>query len=480
MGSLGRSVVGVGLLVGSVAGAQTPFCERQFYPEELREDVETIRRAIHYLHPDAYRYLPKAALDQRVDSLCAALSVPTTTTEFMLMLGPVVQALGDAHTFVDLPTATAERLHRTTPLLPLRIRVMNGQGYIEEELMGFRSIPSGQRIRSIDGISMERMLSELGALVRTDGHDDIFVTRMVERDFMYLHALRYGHRPQHTIEHEAKDGTVTSTVLRSLTGEEIASSYRPATARLRPWRLEPFGDEQAAWITCRTLDADTLQAYDIDATRMVDMFLQEVRSKELRTLVIDVRGAGGADLGMAEALFSMIGTEPYRVVREIAMRQPGSLPDGGPVDYASLDAASVPEGDRAITIPADDPRLAMTPPYSKAFLGKVYVVCDGLTRDAGAAFVMLAKRSGRARIVGEEVGSNSQSFCGGRQAIVTLPRTKLRLHVPLARFVPEGRGDGPADRGELPHHPVEQQVAGLAIGRDTVKASLLELIREMQ
>ncbi|MBK8612262.1 MAG: hypothetical protein IPN85_02040 [Flavobacteriales bacterium] len=472
--------MGVGFLVGSVAWAQTPLNERRFYPEELREDVETIRRAVHHLHPDAYRYLPKAALDQRFDSLGAALSVPTTTTEFMLMVGPVVQALGDAHTFVDLPVATAERLHQTTPLLPLKIRVIHGQAYIEEELMGFRSIPSGQRIRSIDGVPMERLLSELGALVRTDGHDEIFVTRTVERDFLHLHALQYGHRPQHIVEHEAKDGTVTSTVLRSLTGEEISSSYRPATARLRPWRLEPFGDEHAAWITCRTLDADTLRAYDIDATRMVELFLQEVRSKDLRTLVIDVRGAGGADLGMAEALFSMIGTSPYRVVREIAMRQPGSLPDGGSVDYASLDATSVPESDRAITIPADDPRLAMTPPYSKAFLGKVYVVCDGLTRDAGAAFVMLAKRSGRARIVGEEVGSNSQSFCGGREALVTLPRTKLRLHIPLARFVPEGHGDGPVDHGELPHHPVEQQVSGLAIGRDTVKASLLDLIRELQ
>ncbi|MCC7502017.1 MAG: hypothetical protein IT229_05790, partial [Flavobacteriales bacterium] len=349
----------MGFLIGSVALAQTPLNERRFYPEELREDVETIRRAVHHLHPDAYRYLPKAALDQRFDSLLAALAVPATTTEFLLMLGPVVQTLGDAHTFLDLPKATVERLHQGTPLLPLKIRVVHGQAYLEEELMGFRSIPSGQRIRSIDGIPMERMLSELGALVRTDGYDEVFVIRQIERDFLHLHALLYGYRPQHTIEHEAKDGALTSTIMRSLTGEEIASSYRPATARLRPWRLEPFGDEHAAWITCRSLDADTLRAYDIDAARMVDLFLQEVRSSDLRTLVIDVRGAGGADLGMAEALFSMIGTSPYRVVSEIAMRQPGSLPDGAPLDYASIEVSSIAESDRAMKIPAEDPRLAM-------------------------------------------------------------------------------------------------------------------------
>ena len=80
MGRIGWSLIGVGFLFGSVALAQTPLNERRFYPEELREDVETIRRAVHHLHPDAYRYLPKAALDLRFDSLEAALSVPVTTT----------------------------------------------------------------------------------------------------------------------------------------------------------------------------------------------------------------------------------------------------------------------------------------------------------------------------------------------------------------------------------------------------------------
>jgi hypothetical protein len=200
----------------------------------------------------------------------------------------------------------------------------------------------------------------------------------------------------------------------------------------------------------------------------------------VRTLVIDVRGAAGADLGMAELAFSMIAKEPYRVVKEITMRQPEGYAEGRVPMYASVGERSLPESDRATSVPADDPRLALTKPYEKAFAGKVYVVCDGLTRDAGAALVMLARRSGRARIVGEEVGSNSMSFCGGREVVITTPRSKLRLHVPSTRFVPEGQGDGPADHGELPHHTVEQQPWGLAKGRDTVRSALMEMIRELQ
>jgi len=460
--------------------AQSGALDRRFYPEELREDLEAVRNAVHHLHPDPYRFTSKALLDQRFDSVSAALAVPITATEYQRALAPLLRSVGDAHLRTTLPSDQEQLLRHATPLLPVSVRVIEGALYMEEELMGFRSIPPGNRVRRINGIPSERILAELGAFITTDGANEAYVERIVERDFMRLLALRYGTPMQYTIEHSGTDGVLRTNVLRALTGEEMARSYRPATAPLRPWRMEAFEEEHTGWITLRTLERDSLNAEGIDPARLLDQFLQEVRSRELRTLVIDVRGAGGADLGMAELVFSLVAKEPYRVVREISMRQPeGSVEGPAPV-YASVNDRSLPEGDRAIRIASDDPRLAFTKPYDKAFQGKVYVVCDGLTRDAGAAFVMLAKRSGRARIVGEEVGSNSRSFCGGREVIIVTPRSRMQLHVPLSRFVPEGQGDGPAEHGERPHHTVSQQPWGLVKGRDTVKSSLLEMIRELQ
>ena len=116
----------------------------------------------------------------------------------------------------------------------------------------------------------------------------------------------------------------------------------------------------------------------------------------------------------------------------------------------------------------------------KAFGGKVYVVCDGATRDAAAAFVMLAKRQGRARIVGEEVGTNASSFTGGRELVVTLPNSNVRLCIPLVRYLPDGAPAGPMDHGEQPHYAVQPVAGGIAKGRDTVRTSLLVTIRELR
>ena len=84
--------------------------------------------------------------------------------------------------------------------------------------------------------------------------------------------------------------------------------------------------------------------------------------------------------------------------------------------------------------------------------------------------VMLAKRSGRARVIGEEVGTNAFSFTGGRELLVTLPNSGVRFTVPLIRYVPDGNCSGPVDHGEQPNYVVEQRPEGLARGRDTIRA----------
>ena len=116
----------------------------------------------------------------------------------------------------------------------------------------------------------------------------------------------------------------------------------------------------------------------------------------------------------------------------------------------------------------------------RAFQGKVYVICDGLTRDAASYVVMMARRNRRARIVGEETGSNAFGSTGGAEWVVTGTGSGMRFHIPLLKYVPAGRGEGPMDRGEQPDHPAYQVPRGLAKGYDSIKASLLELISELE
>jgi hypothetical protein len=185
--------------------------------------------------------------------------------------------------------------------------------------------------------------------------------------------------------------------------------------------------------------------------------------------VVDLRGAGGHDMGFAEQVFAALALQPFRM-GAVQVKEPG--PTDHPQLYAYLSGAATRSSS---AIAQGDLRE----PMPKAYQGKVYVLCDGLTRGTAAAFVMAARRTGRARIFGEETGSNAHAFTSAPELLVTLPNAQVQVHVPLVRMIPEGTPAGPLDRGEVPNHLLTTDPRSLAMGQDGMKRSLLRLIREL-
>jgi hypothetical protein len=261
-------------------------------------------------------------------------------------------------------------------------------------------------------------------------------------------------------------------------------SRKPNGMALLPWRVFWDAESEAVWFTLRTLDLDSLEHAAVQPDKFIAAMLREARRNKARTLVLDVRGAGGRDLAAAEMVFAAIAKEPFRVIQGMTVRTIDPVdvpvPEMPLVHLEMVRDQFVPGPNNVSHLRPDDHRLQPLPEVKRAFHGKVYVVCDGATQDAGAALVMMAKRTNRARVVGEEVGTNALSFTGGRELVTLLSHSGLELRVPLVRYVPEGMPSGPLDHGELPHHEVEQQSWGIAKGRDTVREALLEFIRELR
>jgi hypothetical protein len=183
-------------------------------------------------------------------------------------------------------------------------------------------------------------------------------------------------------------------------------------------------------------------------------------------------------------LFAHIAKEPFKATRQVVMRTPIPPPfaayaqqDAYQSEAQSVGVRSGTQGSRSL--PENDKRVRTWRPVPKAFGGNVYIVGDGMTTDAAAALVALVKRTGRGRFVGEETGTVSIGPTGGAPLVFTAPNTGIRVNVPLFRYVLDGTPDGPFDHGEQPRHTIEQRPSAIAKGRDTVRESLLELLREI-
>ncbi len=454
------------------------------YPEKLRDDVEFLRTAIHRVHPDPYRYITRVALDRMLDSLRDGLRVPLDRSEFLLHLLPAVHALKDAHVQLDLPEEQMGRLLMDTPVMPLRVKLLSGGLYVEEELKGFRSLPIGAHITAINGRPTDDIVAAIARHVPVDGENVTLRQRTIERDLPWLYRRHVEATTEFKVRFVDGEGREATQVIFAMTGSEMARTQKGWGPDLAAWRAYWDAESEAEWVTMRTLDLDVLESDGVQPERFLAAVLKECRRNKARTLVLDLRGADGRDLAAAELVFAAVAVQPFRVVQGMSVRTPEvDLPplSGIPADH--LEAISmqfVPGANRTSNLRADDPRLQPLTPQKKAFAGKLYVVCDGGTRDAPAALVMMAKRSGRARVVGEEVGTNASSFTGGREFRALLPTSGLELRIPLVRYVPDGMPGGPLAHGERPHHTVEQQAGGIPQGGDTVREALLEMIRELR
>lgn len=458
--------------------------DRTYYPEELREDLELLRTTIHEAHADPYRYVSRAELDRLFDRLRDGLGTTLSVSSFIDSVEVVLRAIGDGHTSCELPLEDAARLERRIPIMPMELSVIDGGLYVRRDKMDFRSIAPGSRVLSIDGIAAEEIIRTLMDEAICDGRSKNGALRLVENDFAILHGMRFGFRTEHKLVCENVHGVLEQVVVHSLTGEEMAAT-RPSQEELLPWRVTFHEDRSLAWVEMKTLDAMALADADQRPEKFLGELLRELEKKEVGILVLDLRGAAGVDLGMAEQVFALVAQKPFRVVQSMAVRSitvPTWYRRAVPLDdfYASAGGRFALEEAGLYVLHPNDERLKDLPASYRRFEGGVYVLQDGLTREAAAAVGILAKRSGRGKLLGEEAGTNSFSYCGGRELLITAPNTGVRFTVPLIRYVFDGAASGPNELGELPDITLQPDAGSLVTGEDGIRKAALTVIEGLR
>jgi len=472
-------------VVSLVGVGQTSTLDHRYYPEELHEDLQVLRKTIEQSHPDPFRYHTKAEMDLLFQSVDTTLRDPMTAEAFISKVMPVLRAIGDGNTTLAIPQAFASLYAHSLPMIPITVGVLDGKLYVDQELKGFRSLPPGSELLRINGRQASKILGKLRASQVPEGEDTTRMDRQIEAAFPELYLRFVESADVFNIEYKAPDGTLGTKTIHSMTRDEMTQSMGQRGFNLRSWRMEELGDVHTGWLTLGSLDRKALEKEGIAPEKFLNSVRTALRKDGLSTLVIDLRGAGGEDTGLADQVFSLIANSPYRLFKTMSVRS-GNIPDSykyaqpAPEFYASLGVDFMPELNGRMSLKTDDPRLRMIAPDKDAFKGTVYVLCDGGTIDAAAALVMLAKRSHRAKLVGGETGSNATSYCGGQVLQLTLPRTNCVLKVPLVRFVPDGDPGTATSRGEMPDHVVPQLPSGLADGTDVVRNALIQLIGELQ
>jgi C-terminal processing protease CtpA/Prc len=233
-------------------------------------------------------------------------------------------------------------------------------------------------------------------------------------------------------------------------------------------------------LTIRTFGGGYKQA-GISYPEFLKNAFTQFHEKNIKNLVIDLRGNGGGRDEYGKMLFAYLTDSPFQYYKHLEVKQN---------KHSFWPYTNVPEGEKELApaikknnrgtydvVESRHPNLGIQQPLKPTFKGNVFILIDGRSFSATGECTSLIHFYKKARFVGEECGSGYYGNTSGFIVLLSLPNTQVRIRIPMVKYAMAVSGY-PPDRGIIPDYPVVPKMSDLLNGRDTEMEFVLELIKE--
>lgn len=473
-----RSPAGKVSLPMSLAGTT-----RKFSPAQLAEDFQITRRALEQGHIGIYRYTSKAVMDGVFDRMAMSLDKPMDALEFYRLMAATVAAIKCGHTGVELPTNIREEIHTQTPLLPVRVRILDKKVFVFRDFSSPNGDLAGGEIRSVNGVQASQIVETM--LAATPGDGDAQTSRP-----LHIGGWRFA---EHLVTLLGLTSPYDLAIFdRRMNSEKTVTVNGVALPKLREaWRARYPQDQPSArgadlaYHDGGRIAVMTIRNFEgfADAGRQqrLEAFLgeafQEFQAKRTPTLIIDLRNNGGGYDHLGALLLAYLVDKPFKHYEDIVM-------NNRTFDFLTYAVGNATIQESFLEKKADGryhltghPTWGTRQPVKPTFTGKVFVVINGRSFSTTSEFIAQAHFHRRATFIGEEAGGNYYGNTAGFMPVIELPNTRLRVEVPLVAYRLAVSGYPHKTRGLLPNHTVAYTIEELLSGLDKEMELALSLAR---
>ena len=475
------------------AAAATPrssIVTHELTPAQLQEDFHRLRFSLEHADPGLYRYTPKAEMDSRFDAVGRQLQQPLTDLEFYRLLAPLIAAVRNSHTSIRPPADALSSIRSFDNVFPFVLRYRDGRAYIEANLSADTSIRPGTEIVSINGRSMADVTKELFDNITVEGFADEAKYGFLDRSFWEDLLLYNGPVSSYTLVlRDPGTGGARKHVVLGVSATKVAGRTQATPPETGPvLSLTVDHENSVAVMRLRNF-------IEPDTDDFFRRSFQELATSKVRNLIIDLRGNhGGVDWYNSD-LISYLADRPFRFYRARTLSA-NSYEDLRYLTY-DLDDFLFPE--QIAALPADvrehplqhwtlhqlvDLSLAtdraggvQSPKTEDHFSGAVYVLVDHMSASSSAEVPAMLQHLGLATVVGEEPDGSYQGETAGIIPTLTLPNSKLVIHVPLLEYQNDVMPGIRIGRGVEPTFRVSETLEDSLAGTDTAITFTRGLIR---
>ncbi|MFC2146727.1 S41 family peptidase [Acidobacteriota bacterium] len=509
------------LLAEQKAKTQVFNPREKFAVKELKDDFRLLRTALEEGHGGLYRYTPKQELDQQFETILGKLTQPLTAKEFLLRLAPLIANINDGHTGLILSSPHVNYLKKQPIFFPFKLKFIKKGGgtpnpFTVSQMPFFRSFISkvcrknkvslgiskkraylfrnysehtnlvmGGEVISINGQPISTIIEKMLPILSSDGHIESSKYRRLESSsyFSRTYTILFGRTREYSIVYQPPGTKDVKTIKsKGLTQDQLNAEFEkryPEAAKDKPpIELEYKGNIPV--LTVRTFGGGYKKA-GISYPEFIKNAFTQFHEKNIKNLVIDLRGNGGGRDEYGKILFAYLIDSPFQYYKHLEVKQN---------KHSFWPYTNVPEGEKELaasikknnrgTYDVDvskHPNLGIQQPLKPTFKGNVFILIDGRSFSATGECTSLIHFYKKARFVGEECGAGYYGNTSGFMVLLTLPNTRLRIRIPMVKYAMAVSGY-PPDRGIIPDYPVVPKMSDLLNGRDTEMEFVLKLIKE--
>lgn len=391
----------------------------------FKEDFVVFRNALQQIHPSLYRFKDYKTLNNLFDSCYSTLNQYTTETRFYSILKFLLSSIEDGHSYCQ-PSPTLRKYYdENARVFPLELKFIKNNTYIicdNKEILH-----PGTQLLSINNIPINTIRKELFRYIVSDGTIQTKKYWILNNNFWFYYTMVYGQQSFFNILYKSKDQKINSMTLNAALKKNNNCNLDTVTEE--KYLKLTYKNKNIALLTIKTFMKDDLDKFKEDFPGFLKSTFKELKNKQIKTLLIDLRENGGGKDEYGSLLYS------YLTQKEFPY-------------YRSLETST-----QQLTKESHH-NLKMQRPSENSFKGVVFFLIDGLSFSTTAEFCAIAKSNNRGKFFGEETGGGYYGNTSGNSIDTILTNTKITISIPTTKYVMEVKKDKYKDRGVIPDYEI--------------------------